>query len=465
MKNLAIFFSLFVLLLPLSAAETKIFSGKIITGTDKVIDGGTFRFTYDENSRKALVQTPAGGLIVENGACKPNNVFRVCLNSANFSYKNITTYVYYYEVDATIYKLTGSLSTISKSILNTLLQGESTELAVTITNPTEFDITDIILNYDLSPFYVIEAKGCELDYRQMAWKGTLKPKYDKTCTASIIAEREGKYSLTGNLSYFNGFEAEKKVTDALAITVLPKQLKVSQFIEKNIEVKKPFYFNISMQNIHSTEDINLLAAITLPGHAALIKDTPSFEKDARVMKNRLILKPKTYLNYSIYMEKLSEGTEPINLRFEYSIKGINDMIENSTFIDVIAIKPESKPVEPKIESEVSNETQINESRINVTAVNEGQIPQPISENKTEAKPDGNKTNETVEMRIETPKSNFFSRKFLLLGAVVFAILLIAVFVIYGMRKREKGVVDTQLEKKALEEISERLDEVDKPKTF
>ncbi|MBS3159015.1 hypothetical protein J4206_07040 [Candidatus Woesearchaeota archaeon] len=287
MKNLIIFFSLLMLLLPLAAAETKIFSGKVVTDTDKVIDGSTFKFTYDENSKKAFVQTPAGGLIVENGACKPNNVFRVCLNSANFSHKNITTYVYYYEVDVTIYKLTGSLSTSSKSILNTLLQGESTELAVTITNPTEFDITDIVLDYGMAPFHVIEAKGCELDYRQMAWEGTLKPKYDKTCTSSITAEREGKYSLSGNLSYFNGFETEKKTTDTVAITVLPKQLKMSQFIDKNIEVKKPFYFNISLQNIHSSEDITSLATIIIPGHAALIKDTPAFEKNERVLKNRL----------------------------------------------------------------------------------------------------------------------------------------------------------------------------------
>ena len=96
MKNLIIFFSLLMLLLPLAAAETKIFSGKVVTDTDKVIDGSTFKFTYDENSKKAFVQTPAGGLIVENGACKPNNIFRVCMNSANFSHKNITTYIYYY---------------------------------------------------------------------------------------------------------------------------------------------------------------------------------------------------------------------------------------------------------------------------------------------------------------------------------------------------------------------------------
>ena len=330
MKN-SIFILMLLLTLQIVYAETKIFSGTVITGADKVVDGSVFRFTYDENSKKAFVQTPAGGLIVENGACKPNNIFKVCINRANFSYKNVTTYVYYYEVDATIYKLTGSLSTSSKSILINLLQGESTEFTITITNPTDFDITNIALNYDLTPFYVIDVKGCELNDRQIQWKGSLQPKYDKTCTATIAAEKEGTQNLAGNLSYFNGFETEKKATDSVTIKVLPKQLKISQFTDKNIEIKKPFYFNISLQNIHSSEEINSLAAITIPSHVSLIKDTPVFEKNAKVLKHSLILKPGAAINYSLYMEKLSEGREPINYRFDYTIKGISDAIENSTF--------------------------------------------------------------------------------------------------------------------------------------
>src|SRR3989344_6076992 len=159
--KLMIFLSALILFLPLTFAETKIFSGNVVTDTDKVIDEGTFRFTYDERSNKVFVQTPAGGLIVENGACKPNAVFRVCINRANFSHKNITTYVYYYEVNADIYKLTGSLSAAGKAALSTLLQGESTDFTVTITNPTDFEITNIVFSYDLEPFYILEAKGCE----------------------------------------------------------------------------------------------------------------------------------------------------------------------------------------------------------------------------------------------------------------------------------------------------------------
>src|SRR3989338_11560569 len=351
MRVLIIVLMLF-LALQVAYAETQIFSGKVITGADKEINGGVFRFTYDENSKKAFVQTPAGGLIVDNGACKPNNIFRVCINSANFSHKNITTYVYYYEIDATIYKLTGSLSASSKATLSSLLQGEPTDLEVTITNPTDFEITGIVFSYDLAPFYIIEAKGCELNGKRLIWEGSLNPKYDKTCTAKISTDKDGKYNLAGNLSYFNGYDTEKIMTNASVITVLPKQLKVSYFMDKDIVVGEPFYINISLQNLHASEEIRASVAIVLPGHVSLIKDKPAFDKDGRTLRrSSFLLKPGKSMNYSLYLEKNSQGTEPINYKFEYSIKGISDVIENSTFVDKIIAPPKIEAAEPKIETQ------------------------------------------------------------------------------------------------------------------
>ncbi|MBI2656321.1 hypothetical protein HYX03_01110 [Candidatus Woesearchaeota archaeon] len=319
MKNLIIIFSILLLFLPIAAAETKIFAGTVITDTDKAIDGSTFRFTYDENSNKVFVQTPATGLIVENGACKSNPVFRVCIERANFSYKNITTYVYYYEIYATIYKLTGSLSATSKATSNTLLQGESAELTVTITNPTEFDITNILFNYGIANFSIKEVKGCVLDGNQLTWQGSLQPK-------------------AGNLSYFNGFETEKKITDAVAITVLPKQLKASQIVDKDVEVKQPFYLNMSLQNINKDEKIDVLIAIELPSNTNILRNTPDFSKEFNMLKRSLTLEPNSFFNYSLYLEASSEGSNPIEQSFAYAIKGISDKIENYTFINAVEPK-------------------------------------------------------------------------------------------------------------------------------
>lgn len=423
-----------MLLLPIAVAETKIFSGNIITDTDKVIDGGIFRLTYDENSRKAFVQTPATGLIVDNGACKSNGIFRVCINRANFSYKNITTYVYYYEVNVDIYKLTGSLSSTSKATPSTLLQGESAELSITITNPTDFDIINIVFNYDLTPFSVTDVKGCGLNNRQMSWKSSLKSKYDKTCTATIIAEKDDRYSLVGNLSYFNGFETEKKTTDTLAITVLPKQLKITQLIDKNIEIKKPFYINFSLQNIHANEDIETFITINLPNHISLIKDKPTFTKDGRTLKHSLILKPGYIANYSLYLEASSEGQEPINYKYAYTIKGINDLIENNTYV-LKGIQPSNIP------SELKKQEQPNATiETNITATKEPiQGSQEIDENKTATAESelNNKTTEKIAIIEDNLKSKFFNKKILLFIAIAFATFLIVFFVINRVRKRKK----------------------------
>lgn len=425
MKYLTIILALF-LSIQFAYAETQIFSGKVITGDDKTIDGGIFKFTYDENSQKAFVQTPAGGLIVDNGACKPNSVFRVCINRANFSYKDATTYVFYYEIDATIYKLTGSLMTSSKIGLSSLLQNEPTELSVSITNPTDFDITNIQLTYDLDPFLAVSSKGCELSNNKISWKGSLQSKYDKTCSATIYHDKEGKYSLSGNLSYFNGFETEKKTTDALPITILPKQLKISQALDKNIQVKKPFYLNISLQNLHSSEEISGFSTITLPSHVSLIKEIPAFEKNAKALKRSLILKPNTEINYSLYLEKSSEGNEPIKLKFNYAIKNINEEMENSTFVDIIIPEPPITIPEPEAKQE-PNET-LSSNTTSGTAISQAE-----SDNKTTETKQENKTaQQTITESMQKPK--LFNKNILLLAVsigVAFLIVLIAVFKMKG----------------------------------
>lgn len=344
--KLVIFLYMLIIFLPAAFAETKIFSDNVLTGADKVIDGGTFRFTYDEQSNKVFVQTPAGDLIVDNGACKPNAVFRVCINRANFSHKNITTYVYYYEVNADIYKLTGSLSAAGKAALSTLLQGEATDVTVTVANPTDFEITGISFSYVIANFTIKEVKGCTLDGNKITWQGSLQPKFDKTCTATIIAEKDGKYSLAGNLSYFNGYEKEQKNTDPLIITVLPGQLKATYFIDDNIELNKPFYFNVSLQNIHKDEKIDLSATIEVPSHVSILKHTAELNKDFNVLKRSLILEPGSFFNYSLYLEATAERENPLKHKFNYAIKGIISTIENYTFI---------KSPEPNLEVNLSSE--------------------------------------------------------------------------------------------------------------
>ncbi len=329
---------IFLISLPPSYAKTSMFSGSVITGTDKIIDGSIFRFAYDDISSKVFVQTPMGGIIVENGACNSNTIFKVCISRANFSYRNITTYESQYEIGADIYKLTGSLLISRQSVPKELLPRESAELAITISNPTDFDITNISYMQDLSPFSIANLKGCTLDGNIMEWHGSIKSKFDKTCTATITSEKEGTYNLAGNMSYFNGFDYKNDNVFTPAIRVLAQQLNVNQITENNIEIKQPFYINMSLKNANQNEKIEIAAAVLLPGNLELLKNVPGFTKDSNILKQSLTLDPGSEFNYSLYLNAPSEAETIINQNFDYSIKSTINSIKNITFI---------KPIEPK----------------------------------------------------------------------------------------------------------------------
>ena len=340
MTKSKIIFIIFILLLPAVFAETKIYSDNVITDTDKVIEGGIFKFRYDEYANKVFVQTPTTNLIVDNGACKSNAVFKVCINKANFSHRNITTYQNYYEVNVDIYKLTGSLTAVSKFTLTELLPNEETDFTITITNPTDFEITNIKFSQGFSPFYLREVKGCSLNGDSLEWQGSFKPKYDKICSAKISADKEGTYTLAGNLSYFNSYETEKKTTDSITIIVMPRQLKIIKTLDIYTEINNPFYFNVSLQNINTIEKIEGSLTYEFPGYINIIKMPSGFTKDLNVIKRILSLAGGTVLNFSFYLEPVSEGVYSIHEKYKYTLKNVDDIIENSTPISTIEPKPE-----------------------------------------------------------------------------------------------------------------------------
>ena len=335
MKNLTILPFILILLSLSAAAETEIFAGKVITDTNTVIDGKNFKFIYEESTNKVFVQADGTNMIVENGACSSRDILKVCIKSAAFYGKNITTYEYYYTLDVTVSRLTGSLSVNSSISQSKLLQKESADLIITITNPTDYEISNIEFSEDLSPFYLAQLDGCEINGNRIEWKGSLKPKYDKTCATKIVAQSEGNYNFAGNVSYFNSYENEKKTTDSLQVQVLPPQLKPSYFIDDYIEASQPFYFNMSIQNLNSVEAIDGTMTINLPKNIILAKDVKGFTKEFNQLTSRFVLDPATALNYSFYLQPLAGNKDPIKETFNYKIKNINDVIENTTQADVI----------------------------------------------------------------------------------------------------------------------------------
>src|SRR3989338_4110172 len=178
----------------------------------------------------------------------------------------MTTYAYYYEIDATIYQFASSLNVTGTSSSNTLLQNELANLTITIDNPSDIDVRNVYFTLDMSSFINKEVNGCFLEQGILSWNGSINSRNDKTCTSLIIAYSEGTHNIKGKLSYFNGFAKEEIDINPFIIEVLPKQLKIEHIIDADLEVKKPFYFNISVQNIHPSEDITAFIRIELPEH-------------------------------------------------------------------------------------------------------------------------------------------------------------------------------------------------------
>ena len=345
MKKIIIFLLLFAVILHAVSAETGIFSGTVITGSEKTADGYTFSFEYDESANKAFATTPSTNLIIDNGACKSNDIFRICINSANFSHRNITTYKSYYELKVDIYKLTGSLSAVMEATSAKLLQQEQTNVTITITNPTNLDVTNIDFSFDQSNFSVIEAKGCTLSGGKASWKGSLKPNYDKECTVVMVApQKDGTYSISGKLSYLNGFEKETKTVDSLLITVLPKQLKFIGVVSNDtdfskLEVGDSFYLNASIQNLNDLENLYMKATVFIPSNTILLKDLQFFDKNWDSLERKFVLKPRQFFNYSIYLKATGQGSSRLVNSFDYEIKNLKETVENSIMVESTEPKP------------------------------------------------------------------------------------------------------------------------------
>ena len=328
------------IIIPVAFAETSIFSDNVITDSYLNLAEGTFRFTYDAEGNQTFVMTPTINMIIQNGECKSNGVFKVCINSADYYDRNITTYINYYTINADIYKETGSLSAASTASLSTLLQKESTPIKIIISNPTDLDVSKISYVEDFYPFAIIDVVGCSIEGTVMKWSGSLRPKYTQTCTATLFApEQSGINSIVGKLSYYNGFNTETVSTDALSITVLPKQLRIDESSDSESEMDKPFYINLSLSNINSDQSLDVSVSIYLSNNFAVVKKTAELAKSGNELGYSARMQPGKIVNFSIYLKPTSWGNFSIGKKFTYTIKNIGDVIENATYISVLDPAP------------------------------------------------------------------------------------------------------------------------------
>ncbi len=299
-----------------------------------------FRFNYDEGSNMIFAKTPTTNMLIENGACKQNDVFRICITKANYTDKNITTWVFYYTLGVDIYKLTGSLTDEPTLTKNKIYQGERTSFTMKIENPTDFEISGIDFTINLSTLNFGELRGCTLNETQMIWRnGVLKPRHDKLCTIELFGFNEGKYPFSGIVRYYNGLEKEEIKTTSIELEVLPKQLDADQFIDSNVEINMPFHFNISVQNINLEQRLETTMQLDFPAGLHVLEYPDDLVKDAGQYRMARQFEPNTGKNYSFHLVANSKESMPVKSRITYYVGNIYDVIENSTYIDPLEPAP------------------------------------------------------------------------------------------------------------------------------
>src|SRR3989344_3604812 len=264
MKLIFTLIAVFFLLSQAAYAETKIFGTTAVSNKDIKIDGGIFRFVYDEPSDKMFVQNPLESFVVQNSECNTNSVYRVCLNKANYSYRHITTYEKFYSLDLEIYKKSIEIEVNYTADSSKLLGGESTEFKVLISNPSSLDANGIYFSQNLSQFYVSNVEGCQFENGMIKWSGVLQSGSVKFCSLTLTADTAGKIKLTAHINYSNAAKSEGVTKEIMTIEVLPSQLSANLTFDKEIEIGEPFYVNLTLKNQNSDESLGVTARLDFP---------------------------------------------------------------------------------------------------------------------------------------------------------------------------------------------------------
>ena len=320
------YIALFILIIPAAFSEEMLFSGKVLTDSNILTKGESFRFYYDESSQKIFAQNPNINLIVDLYGCKLNSKYKICINSANFSYRNLTTYKNYYEIYVEVYKLEYGIN-FSSIYVEKMLQNENQRFTFNFLNPTTKYVENLSISLKILNFTVNDVKGCEFDGDYILWRGMLSPSDYKSCSMGLISQSKGAFSIIGNASYTIGADKIENKINLATIEVLSDQLLAGLNANSRADVGEIFYFNVSVKNINPNEDMDVIAKILFPKEAYFVNSKPHyFDLGANALKDSFVLQPGKSKNYSFMLKSEKEMKISRKLWKEFLIKSIFSMI-------------------------------------------------------------------------------------------------------------------------------------------
>ena len=324
----------------LAAAEKEVFSGEVYTGRESAIDNYNWSFLYDLQSQKAFVDLPFSSIIISKGSCDTRDAYRICIDYANFSSRDYTSYVDTYALGIRVFKITPEISVNSTLSPGTLLQGEQGIVKVIIDNPSNFEASNIDYKEDFSKFEIKEMHGCENINGIIQWKGSLKLQYSKECSFKIRAYEKLSIQSKANLIYNDGFSVITAQSPVLGITVKEKQLKAAAGKSSWIEPKIPFQYNLTLENLNEEEEISAHLISLFPGYVKIKKKPEEFWVSGSELLGNVKLKKEEKKVFTFTLESDSGGSEQVRHKLEYTIKNLDDKIELQDSIGILDLKPE-----------------------------------------------------------------------------------------------------------------------------
>jgi hypothetical protein len=339
---------LILLLIPPAFSQENIFSGKVLTDQDLLVDGKTFRFSYDEPSKKTFAQNPSLNMIIDLFNCKINSFYKICIEGANMSHRNYTTYRNYYTLEVEIYEFDYGISFNSTSP-GSMLQNEKQRFTFSFTNPTTIETGGFSISAKIKNFTVKNVKGCDFDGTAVSWKGTLYPSDYKSCSMDIMSHNQGTFDIIADVSYVMGFQKVSGTEKLASIEVLEDQLGVDIRHGTDVEATEAFSFNVTLSN-ENEEDMDVTARIGIPKGVYFMKEKApsSFDSSTGFLKESFVLRTGNKKSYEFLLKSDNEIKNPFDIQFTYFINGIEDTVTDYILVNVTEPRPEiSFIVDPK----------------------------------------------------------------------------------------------------------------------
>ncbi len=333
---------LLVLLIPSAYAlfKTTEYTGLVIHGKTVEAVGKQFTFKYDFYSKRALVESDVSSYIVPELGCESKNNIEVCIGEIEFAYRNATTLFDMYESTVTIYTITSDIEITHEIGEDSLTQGELTRGTISFENKGDVSATNFHTSIPIpEQLAVVGSEKCIIKENHLVLDTTINPTNKIICRYDLKAISPGSFSLTANISYFNGVASvEEKST--VSGKVNNASIQLTKASEQQLYFNEESIVVFELKNINTADDILVSPfEITIPADLALSKIPDELTKNGNKLTWSDTLESKESINFTLSIIPKKTGSVQFKTLAKYQEKDLSKSSERIFEIPVGCMCP------------------------------------------------------------------------------------------------------------------------------